>query len=220
MRILLDTHASKIPKSDLVEGQLLTPLTRYSLSSVGNFAIDNGAYSGFRSRAFEALVQRSKPNRDRCLFVSVPDVVGSVRRTKECWDRRFDVCPYLHGWPLAFVAQDGCENLEIPWGQFEAVFIGGTNDFKDSKSALDVVSAAKIMRKHIHVGRVNSVHRFLRFHRSGADTCDGSGLAKFDHMIVNIELALEGSEHRVDPVLSRVWKIRRNGNENAAHQDR
>lgn len=77
MRFLVDTSPAKMTGlacRDLVGGQLLTPLTRYS-NAGGVFAIDNGAFSGFDSKSFAALLQRELPNRDRCLFVTCPDVV-------------------------------------------------------------------------------------------------------------------------------------------------
>lgn len=59
------------------------------------------------------------------------------------------------------------------------MFIGGDDAFKDSNSAADIVKAAKAIGKHVHVGRVNEVKRFVAFNRLGADTFDGSGVSRF-----------------------------------------
>ena len=89
-------------------------------------------------------------------------------------------------WPLALVIQDGMEDMEIPWDELAAVFIGGCDPWKDSKAALDIVKTAKILNKHSHVGRVNTIKRYKLYAEIGTDTCDGSGIAMYDHMLDGI----------------------------------
>lgn len=189
MKFLVDTSPAKIDgiaDRELVAGQLITPLTGYR-NAGGVFAIDNGAFSGFPAKKFELILRREEPNKKRCLFVTVPDIVGSARRTLEIWRHRDS---FIQGWPLALVAQDGIEDLDIPWHELDAIFIGGLDPWKDSKSAIDIVKTAKTLGKHSHVGRVNTAKRFKRFHEAGADTCDGSGVAMYDHMLRDIERAM------------------------------
>jgi hypothetical protein len=180
VKILLDASAEKLnsltgDNQHLVLGQFLTPLTNYA-NWGGVFAVDNGAFSGFDRIAYDRLLHNNRPQRANCLWVTVPDVVGSARRTLEVFD-------YLQGdyhpWPLALVAQDGIEDLPIPWGEIHAIFIGGTDGFKMSRAAVDVIRAAQATGKHTHVGRVNTRKRFSHFHQLGVDTCDGSGLCRF-----------------------------------------
>ena len=105
-------------------GQLLTPLTRYRLREPSlPWAIDNGAFSSFDAKTFGALLDRESHRAERCLFVTVPDVVGSARRTLEVFERW---APRLNGWRLALACQDGQESLPIPWDEIAAVFIGGS----------------------------------------------------------------------------------------------
>jgi len=160
-------------------GQLLTPLSRYKWAPGTPFGIDNGAFSKFNGGGFLRLLARNKSNREHCLFVAAPDVVGSARRTLECFDRWY---PKLHGWPVALVAQDGIEDLPIPWDVLSAVFIGGSTAFKLSKAAESVVRAALVMDKHIHIGRVNTPDRYDYFAAMGAHSCDGTGVSKYTHM--------------------------------------
>jgi len=186
VRFLIDTQAEKLKAKleqypDLVAGQLLTPLTRYR-NWGGVCAIDNGAFSGFDASGFESMLAREEENRDRCLFVVVPDVVASARRTLEIWKRRHRI---VRHWPLAFVAQDGIEDLEIPWDDFDALFLGGGDPWKDSKAAKDVCKASRILGKHVHIGRVNTIKRY-KLYAGLADTCDGSGVAMYDHMLADI----------------------------------
>lgn len=161
-------------------GQLLTPLTRYRLRDPGlPWAIDNGGFSQFEEDAFLALLERERHHADRCLFVTAPDVVGSARRTLEIFERWRG---RLDGWRLALVCQDGQENLPIPWDDIAAVFIGGSTSWKCSPAAAHIVRAAKILKKHVHVGRVNAPGRFLHFEELRADSVDGTGLARYSHM--------------------------------------
>lgn len=187
MKFLIDKSREHVIRKmnlhpEFVCGQLLTPLTRYANAGV-TFAIDNGAFSKFDANAFSGLLKRNEPHKDKCLFVTIPDVVGSCRRTLEVWRRRGSFCQH---WPLALVAQDGAEDLDMPWDDFDCLFIGGKDPWKDSQSSLDLVRTAKILGKHVHVGRVNTHRRFDLFSSLGANTCDGSGVAMYDHMLEKI----------------------------------
>lgn len=187
MRYLIDKTPDEVTRkneSNLVRGQLLTPLTRYT-NWGGEFAIDNGAFSRFDSAAFGRLIAREANAVSRCLFATCPDIVGAARRTLEIFQ-------YRHRWipkefPVALVAQNGIEDLEIPWSEFECLFVGGIDPWKESQALADVVRAAKIMGKHIHIGRVNTPKRFNLFDALGADTCDGTGVSRYDHMLQKIE---------------------------------
>lgn len=195
MKFLIDKAADELTRKmhlhgDFIAGQLLTPLTRYA-NFGGTFAIDNGAFSGFDANLFKNLLARNEQNRTRCLFVTIPDIVGSARRTLEIWRHRAKFAQY---WPMAFVAQDGAEDIEIPWDEMSAVFIGGRDPWKDSQHAIDIVKTAKTLGKHVHVGRVNTAKRFSLFRDAGADTCDGSGVAMYDHMLDSLVREINGTQ--------------------------
>lgn len=161
-------------------GQLLTPLTRYRLRDPDRpWAIDNGGYTQLDIPALKALLAREHDRRDQCLFVTVPDVVGSARRTLEVFERW---ASRLEGWKLALACQDGQEHMPIPWDDIDAVFIGGSTNWKCSPHAEAIVRAAKALDKWVHVGRVNSPERYDHFARLGADSCDGTGIARYSHM--------------------------------------
>jgi hypothetical protein len=66
--------------------------------------------------------------------------------------------------------------------KIEALFIGGTDDFKLGKHGAACVKAAKALGKWCHVGRVNTPGRLEYFEELGADSCDGTGLARYSHM--------------------------------------
>ena len=191
MKFLLDVQQKKVADkmqkfASLVRGQLCTPLTNYKTWS-GEFAIDNGAYSGLNRDAFFRLLDRNKENIERCIFVAVPDIVGNARRTSELYGmitQEKSMLPWSSKW--AYVAQDGLEDTNIYWAEIKTIFIGGTDNFKDSSHAYDVVKTAKALGIHVHVGRVNTIKRYNKYACLGADTCDGSGVCKYDHMLIDI----------------------------------
>lgn len=160
--------------------QLLTPLTRYrNRHPERHFAIDNGAFSKFNRKAFESLLEREYNRRHLCRFVAVPDLVGSARRTLDLFNYWQ---PLLDGWKLAYVCQDGQENVEIPFNRIDAIFIGGSTRWKESDAMKDCVKAAKSIGKWVHMGRVNSRDRFAAAEALGVDSIDGSGIARYTHM--------------------------------------
>ena len=161
-------------------GQLLTPLTRYRLRNPNApWAIDNGAFAGFKEADFLSLLEREAHHRESCLFVTVPDVVGSARRTLEVFEHWY---PRLSRWKVALACQDGQEHLPIPWNRIQAVFIGGSTNWKGSPAAAQIIQAAQLLGKHVHVGRVNDARRWQHFEALGVDTCDGTGIARYSHM--------------------------------------
>jgi hypothetical protein len=176
VRFLIDQSAGRVEamaaQCDIVGGQLLTPLSRY-LPWSGAFAIDNGAFTSCDVPAFRKFVARLQPHRERCQWLAVPDVVGSARRTFEVFDA---LAFEFHGWPLAFV-------VPIPWDRIAAVFIGGGNPWKTDERVRHIIKAAQLLGKHTHAGRVNTPERFAYFDALGVDTCDGSGVSRYDHML-------------------------------------
>ena len=136
-------------------------------------------FSRFDRDGFLRILEKHKERRELCRFVALPDVVGSARRTLEAFDHWYGI---LEGWPRALVAQDGIENLPIPWSAIDAIFIGGSTKFKLSKDAADVIRTAKILGKWIHAGRVNTPGRLEYFDDLGADSIDGTGLARYSWM--------------------------------------
>ena len=198
MKFLLDLSPQRVREkqagSALVGGQLLTPLTGFQ-NWGGVFAIDNGAYSGFKADAFARLLSRNEQRKNECLFVTIPDVVGNARRTLDVWAYRHSIAPY---WDHALVAQDGIESMDIPWDGVSTLFVGGRDPWKDSQASLDIVRTAKILGRHVHIGRVNTLARYELFAAAGADTCDGSGVCMYDHMLRDIE---DGLNHTPAPTL-------------------
>jgi hypothetical protein len=177
---LLDTSADLATcgqELGIEVGQLLTPLTRFR-NRGGRFAIDNGAFAGLDVKAFRSLLDREEPNRNRCIFVTVPDVVCSMRRTLELFERWRG---QLKGWPLALAIQNGVEDFNLPWESLDAIFIGGDDAFKTSAVSAAVISAAHALEKWVHVGRVNTPDRYRWCIEHGVHSIDGSGISQYSH---------------------------------------
>ncbi len=176
MKILLSTlsksRALYDKWRDVIAGEFLTPTMRYErVAEDLPFALDNGVMSSRLKgidrflKALEAL----EPHKKDCLFVVVLDVLGDARRTLESfwyWKEK------LAGWPLAFVAQPGIQHLPIPWDSFQSLFVGG-RAFSQSKDAVALIYAAKLHKKMVHIGGLNSPRRYAFYSALGADTCDG-----------------------------------------------
>jgi hypothetical protein len=110
-----------------------------------------------------------------CLFATAPDVVGDASATLA---RSTPFLPAIRelGYPAALVAQDGLEDLEVPWDEFDVLFIGGSTEWKLGPAARDLIQQAKTRGKWVHMGRVNSERRYRYAHEIGCDSVDGTYL--------------------------------------------
>lgn len=191
MKILLDSSPRKISEYTERYGyefwQLRTPLTRNALAGVP-YGLDNGCFARFERDTW--LKQVDEARTVRPLFVTLPDIVGDARRTLDLFDHFYDL---TRGVPMALVLQDGIGRYAIPWAKLDAVFVGGSDPFKVSHEAINACRAAKMMGKWVHVGRVNTAKR-VRDWIGLADSIDGSGISRFDHMLEDV-LAMIMGDH-------------------------
>jgi hypothetical protein len=172
-------------------GHLLTPKNRNAIAPILAtglpWAIDNGAFAGFNAHAFMQLLKRAE-NQPRLLWVAAPDVVGDAVKTLRSFAHWSPGIERM-GFKVAFVGQDGAEDLLIPWGNFDCWFIGGSTEWKLSDASRDLCREAKRLGKQIHMGRVNSLRRMRRAQLFGCDTVDGSSASMFGDQ--NIEKFLK-----------------------------
>lgn len=159
-------------------GQLCSPRERRSVVPGAWWAADNGCYgTGYPGHpAWLAWLRRHAALRSRCLFATAPDVVGDARATLA---RSRPWLPMLRtlDYPPALVAQDGLEDLDVPWPSFDVLFVGGTTEWKLSAAAADLVAEAHAQGKRVHLGRVNSLRRLQHAAALGCHTVDGTYLA-------------------------------------------
>lgn len=137
---------------------------------------DNGCFSDKwdETRWWQFLVDNAHASKT-CMFAVAPDVVGDAAATS------VKSTPWLGpirelGYPVAWVAQDGQEDLPLPWDAFDCLFIGGSTEWKLGSAARDLVAEAKRRGKWVHMGRVNSKRRYDYARFIGCDSADGTYL--------------------------------------------
>ncbi len=109
------------------------------------------------------------------LFATAPDKVGDAAATLAM---ARPAAPYIRdvGYRVALVAQDGLIVDDVPWDEFDALFIGGTTTWKLSAAAESLCREAKRRGKWVHMGRVNSWRRMEHARAIGCDSVDGTVL--------------------------------------------
>jgi len=141
-----------------------------------DWAADNGVYSGaFDADAYVPWLETMREYATTCLFVLAPDVVGDARATMQRYSQWAHTIKGMK-FPVGFAAQDGSEDYHLP-AAFDALFVGGTTEWKLSGDALSVIQRVQRMGKHIHIGRVNWWTRYEYFRGiEGSEhwTCDGT----------------------------------------------
>lgn len=156
----------------------------------GTWAVDNGCYALRHTltggpddiaikKTFEERwwkwVTRLADGTPGCAFVVAPDVVADAQATL-AWSRPWLAKIRALGFPAALVAQNGLEDMDVPWDEFDVLFIGGTTEWKLSPMAALLVSEARQRGKEIHMGRVNSHRRITIAAQMGCDSVDGTYL--------------------------------------------
>lgn len=112
------------------------------------------------------------PHQATCLFVVVPDVIGDAAATLARWGQ---YAPRMRdmGYKCAYAVQDGQQYLPLP-NDYDAMFVGGSTEFKMGPHAQDLAARCKADGKWLHVGRVNSRSRIDYCRRIQADSVDGT----------------------------------------------
>jgi hypothetical protein len=113
---------------------------------------------------------------ERCAFAVAPDVpfdaTGTLAKSRP-WLARIRSL----GIPAALAAQDGIETLDVPWDEFDVLFIGGTTEWKLGRHARTLIREARLRGKPVHMGRVNSAQRLRYAEHIGCDSVDGTYIA-------------------------------------------
>jgi len=154
-----------------------------------DYAIDNGAWSAYQrglpfdEKAFMRTLKWSAKQDIKPDWIVVPDIVAGGIKSLE----------YSLGWidrvssygPLLLAVQDGMtpEHIERYIGSELGIFLGGTTQWKLSTmmewGELCHSKAKDGNRPWYHCGRVNTVRRISLCASSGADSFDGTSVARF-----------------------------------------
>jgi hypothetical protein len=158
-------------------GAMVTPSQGNLVAPSIPVGIDNGCFAQpekFDADQFIAKIEKFPPN--QVLFVNAPDVVGDWEATLS---RSEEWLHYLEhaGYPPCVVLQDGATVDTVPyttWKQVDAVFIGGTTEFKLGADAAELAIKARRDSKWVHMGRVNSLKRIRYADTIGCHSADGT----------------------------------------------
>lgn len=182
--LILVSGATKTKRRFTGHGNLGTLITPHN----GNippvdmpWATDNAAYSNWdKDKFFQLLDKIGGCFENPPLWVAAPDVVGNAIETAKLF-KMWEPIIRMYGLQVALVLQNGQES--IGWGthekNFDAIFIGGDNEFKLGKYARHCVRRAKEMGKWVHMGRVNSLKRIDYAREIGCDSVDGTACSMY-----------------------------------------
>lgn len=138
------------------------------------WGLDNGVFSDkFDVSVWLKRIEGLRPYKETCLFVVIPDVIQDFAATITQFRQYRSM---VSDFPVALVSQDGIyqRRNEIPWDDFDCLFVGGSDTHKLGMEGGWIIQEAKARGKWVHVGRVNSVKRILQFWQ--ADSWDGTHL--------------------------------------------
>jgi hypothetical protein len=160
-------------------GMIATPAAGNTVPARVDWCADNSCFTPGRypgdSAYLRWLTQRGE-HAGRCAFATAPDVPFNASATLV---RTMPMLEQIRaaGYPAALVAQDGQDHLPMPWGSFDALFLGGTTQWKLGSTAAHLAQQARQRGLWVHMGRVNSLTR-LRYAASiGCHSADGTCLA-------------------------------------------
>ena len=168
-------------------GAFLTPRTGNSRKTLEGFiwAADNAAFSNFNEQSFVKMLEKIQGS--NCKFVTCPDKVQNDVVTLKLFHVWQPIIK-KYNLPVALVLQDGMVADGIPYNMCDAIFIGGSNEFKLGEEVRKIVKKAKELGKWVHMGRVNSNKRLQYAYEIGCDSVDGSGYSMFANQKIPIAL--------------------------------
>jgi hypothetical protein len=123
-----------------------------------------------------------QPSPTNLLWVLVPDVPRDARATRENFDALHESMGDLN---VAYAVQDGAGDHGIPFDapNLRALFLAGSNDYKESREMADIAAAAKARGLWLHGAPCNGERRARLFASLGCDSFDGTGASKFPALI-------------------------------------
>jgi hypothetical protein len=158
-------------------GMIATPAQDNPVPRGVTWCADNGSFGkGWPGdEKFLEFLREHAGIADRCKFAVAPDVpydmLATLKRSAPWLGRIRSL-----GYPVALAVQDGALPEDIPWQDIDAVFLGGSTEWKDSDAAGRIAVAAAEYGKWRHGGRVNTYARLRLMTFFGCDSADGTFL--------------------------------------------
>jgi hypothetical protein len=158
-------------------GLMITPWTGVParLDDLAWWAADTGCFSQgefFDLDDYLAWLTRLPRT---ALFATAPDVPYDHEATLARSRPAFPKIRQL-GFKPAFVAQNGSTVDNVPWAEFDVLFIGGDTKWKLSRDSKALVDYANRIGLWTHMGRVNSKKRYEKARYFGCRSVDGTFL--------------------------------------------
>lgn len=162
------------------------------------YAIDNGAWSAhqngkpFDHARFRRCVEMFGAGAD---FIVVPDIVAGGL---ESLDFSREWLGELEGIaPLIIPVQDGMEPCDARWvvDRGHGLFVGGSTEWK-LRTLPEWGAFKRSTRCYLHVGRVNTVKRIRMCLDAGADSIDGTSVARFPCNLERLDRAIKQGERQ------------------------
>lgn len=159
-------------------GQIVTPAAGNRLEPdvewIGDNSVFGGRYPG--DGAYLDWLRSFTHAGYWCRFVVAPDVVCDHQATYERSAPMLGPIRML-GYSVGYVAQNGATIGNLPWGEFDALFLGGDTAWKLGREARALADEARRRGTWLHMGRVNSRQRMTYAAVIGCDSVDGTYLA-------------------------------------------
>jgi|SRR5215475_4838518 len=156
-------------------GCITSPMQGNLIPAKAVWCADNGRFGrGWPGRdRYLRWLDTLEPAADRCQFVVLPDVPFDMPRSLEL---SMSYLPDLARtpFPIALALQNGAEDMELPWGEIQAVFIAGDDQWKLGHAAVTLIHEALTKNLWTHLARVNSARRWRFACGVGADSSDGT----------------------------------------------
>jgi len=186
----MKAHTKRVNETDMY-GDLVTPRCRASITRTnGVIGVDNDRFNDNSYSDIEfmkLLIYLSKfKGKDRIKFVSAPDIPFNALGTFRDFYKWHTVIKEIFKLPIALVTQDGMTTKSIDWDRLDAVFIGGTTEYKMSHESIKIIKKAQDLKKWVHVGRVNTAPRFTFFKMLNVDSIDGSSFSMFQEAQIKL----------------------------------
>ena len=166
---------TEVMKSGVI-GMITTPRGKHRIPPGVRWCADNDAYGG-KYPGDDAYLRwlAACPEKHACGFATAPDVLYDAAGTLE---RSLPMLREIRklGIPAALVAQNGMEDMVIPWDEFDVLFLGGDTEWKLGPAARELAGKAASRNIWVHMGRVNSKRRLFYAQDIGCSSADGTYL--------------------------------------------
>ena len=169
----LDSKFVTEAEYDTYCGLFTSPKAGFDVSNAKRWAADNGCFLRYEPDKFRAMLERYQAYTSTCKFIVCPDRVQNAVKTIQLFHMWYHSIK-AYGYPVAFVLQDGITMDTVPWRLADAIFVGGSNQFKDSLICRQIVKKAIRLGMCVHNGRISSPPKIVENNRLGVTSFDST----------------------------------------------